>query len=102
MTLGNIDDLVRELTRLYGRLPLWLTEYGYQTSPEDTIFGVPWATQARYVRESFAIARAHPRIDMLLWFLLRDETDPARWQSGLIAADGRRKPSFAAFQKLRG
>ena len=98
VTLGNIDDLVRELTRLYGRLPLWLTEYGYQTNPPDGIFGVPWATQARYVRESFAIARAHPRIDMLLWFLLRDETDPGRWQSGLIAADGRRKPSFAAFR----
>ena len=98
VTLGNIDDLVRELTRLYGRLPLWLTEYGYQTNPPDGIFGVPWATQARYVRESFAIARAHPRINMLLWFLLRDETDPARWQSGLIAADGRRKPSFAAFR----
>ena len=98
VTLGNIDDLVRELTRLYGRLPLWLTEYGYQTNPPDGVFGVPWATQARYLRASLAIARAHPRIDMLLWFLLRDEDDPARWQSGLIAADGRRKPSFAAFR----
>ena len=48
--------------------------------------------------ESFAIARAHPRIDMLLWFLLQDEGDPARWQSGFIAADGKRKPSFEAFR----
>jgi hypothetical protein len=98
VTLGNIDDLVRELTRLYGRKPLWLTEYGYQTNPPDRVFGVPWATQARYLRDSFAIARAHPRITMLLWFLLRDEADPARWQSGLIAADGRRKPAFAVFR----
>ena len=98
VTLGNIDDLVRELTRLYGRKPLWLTEYGYQTNPPDGIFGVPWSTQARYLRQSFAIARAHPRIDMLLWFLLRDEGDPARWQSGLISARGERKPAFAAFR----
>ena len=45
-----------------------------------------------YLRQSFAIARAHPRIEMLLWFLLRDEGDPARWQSGLISARGERSP----------
>jgi hypothetical protein len=50
VTLGNIDDLVRELTRLYGPKRIWLTEYGYQTNPPDRVFGVSWATQARYVR----------------------------------------------------
>jgi hypothetical protein len=99
VTLGNIDALVAELTRLYGRMPLWLTEYGYQTNPPDGTFGVPWETQAAYVRQAFAIARAHPRIEMLLWFLLRDEPDPERWQSGLIAADGERKPAFDAFRE---
>ncbi|HWJ45177.1 MAG TPA: hypothetical protein VNR63_07295, partial [Gaiellaceae bacterium] len=85
VTLGNIDALVSELTRLYGRKRIWITEYGYQTNPPDGVFGVSWATQAAYVRQSFAIARAHPRIDMLLWFLLQDEPDPARWQSGLVS-----------------
>jgi hypothetical protein len=99
VTLGNIDALVSELTRLYGNKRIWLTEYGYQTNPPDDVFGVSWETQAQYVRESFAIARAHPRIDMLLWFLLRDEPDPARWQSGLISATGERKPSFDAFRE---
>jgi Glycosyl hydrolase catalytic core len=99
VTLGNIDALVSELTRLYGPKRIWLTEYGYQTNPPDNVFGVSWATQARYVRESFAIARAHPRIDMLLWFLLQDEGDPARWQSGLISAAGKKKPAFAAFRE---
>jgi hypothetical protein len=98
VTLGNIDVLVAEVTRLYGPKRIWLTEYGYQTNPPDGTFGVSWATQAAYVRQSFAIARAHPRIDMLLWFLLQDEGDPARWQSGLISAAGERKPSFAAFR----
>ena len=99
VTLGNIDALVSELTRLYGRKRIWITEYGYQTNPPDGVFGVSWSTQAAYVRQSFAIARAHPRIDMLLWFLLQDEGDPERWQSGLISAAGEPKPSFAAFRE---
>ena len=98
VTLGNIDMLVGELTRLYGRKPIWLTEYGYQTNPPDTIFGVPLERQAAYVGQAFALARAHPRIDMLLWFLLRDEGDTTRWQSGLISASGERKPAFEAFR----
>jgi hypothetical protein len=98
VTLGNIDALVAEVTRLYGPKRIWITEYGYQTNPPDDVFGVPFETQAAYVHEAFAIARAHPRIDMLLWFLLRDEPDPARWQSGLIAATGERKPAFEAFR----
>ena len=37
---------------------------------------------------------------MFLWFLLRDEPSIAGWQSGLVTAAGKKKPSFAAFQKL--
>jgi hypothetical protein len=99
VTLANIGDLERELTALYHRrVPLWLTEYGYQTNPPDPSLGVSYARQAAYLRAAITIARRDPRIDMLLWFLLADETDVARWQSGLISAAGRRKPSFAAFQ----
>jgi hypothetical protein len=50
--------------------------------------------------EAYAIARANPRIDMLLWFLLRDDTSTTGWQSGLETAAGQPKPSFAAFQQL--
>lgn len=100
VTLGNIDRLERELTRLYGRrLPVWLTEYGYQTNPPDRTFGVSWARQAAYLTEAVAIARRDRRIEMLLWFLVRDEDDVTRWQSGLVAADGTRKPAFEAFRE---
>jgi hypothetical protein len=104
VTLGNINVLVRELTRLYGNKRLWITEYGYQTNPPDRIFGVSFANQARYLTEAYGIARRHPRIDMFLWFLLRDERrlSDDGWQSGLLTAAGRKKPAFAAFQKLRG
>jgi hypothetical protein len=100
VTLGNIDTLIAELTRLYGPKPLWITEYGYQTNPPDRVFGVSWAEQARYLTEAFAIARAKPRIQMMLWFLLEDEPALSGWQSGLITVAGKKKPSFLAFQRL--
>jgi hypothetical protein len=102
VTLGNINDLDRELRRLYRRpVRIWITEYGYQTRPPDRIFGVSFANQARYLAQAFALARRHPRIDMMLWFLLRDESRiGAGWQSGLLTSSGRRKPAFAAFQRV--
>ena len=100
VTLGNIDVLIGELDRLYGRqMRVWVTEYGYQTNPTDQIFGVPWSKQAAYLTQAVSIVRANPRIDMFLWFLLRDEQRLSGWQSGLMTYDGKRKPSFAAFQR---
>jgi hypothetical protein len=100
VTLGNIDVLIGELDRLYGRqMRVWVTEYGYQTNPTDRIFGVPWSKQAAYLTQAVSIVRANPRIDMFLWFLLRDEQRLSGWQSGLMTYDGKRKPSFAAFQR---
>jgi hypothetical protein len=101
VTLANIDRLDAELRRLYGHpFRLWLTEYGYETSPPDRVFGVTWAAQARYLREAYAIARANPRIDLLVWFLLHDEPRAEGWQSGLVTAAGVRKPAFGAFAAL--
>ena len=91
------------MTRLYGNKRIWITEYGYQTNPPDRIFGVSRANQAQYLTQSYGIAKKHPRIDMFIWFLLRDELrGDEGWQSGLLSAGGVKKPSFAAFQKLRG
>ena len=89
------------MTKLYGRKPLWITEYGYQTRPPDQFFGVSWAKQAQYLQQAYDIVRANPRIDLFTWFLLDDSADPDGWQSGLITVDGRRKPAFAVFEHLR-
>jgi hypothetical protein len=99
--LGDIDTLISEVTSLYGRKPLWITEYGYQTNPPDNIFGVTWTKQAAYLRQAFQIARSNPRIDLFTWFLLKDSPTLASWQSGLITSDGRVKPAFAVFAGLR-
>jgi hypothetical protein len=100
VTLGNIGSLISEVTRLYGRKPLWLTEYGYQTNPPDRHFGVSWAKQAAYLKQAYAIARRNPRITMMLWFLAQDEPRLSGWQSGFMTVTGQRKPSFDTFRAL--
>jgi hypothetical protein len=100
VTLGNIQRLINEVNKLYGPKPIWITEYGYETSPPDRVFGVGWRQQASYLRQAYGIARRNPRIEMLLWFLSRDEARRTGWQSGFVSASGKRKPSFFAFQTL--
>ncbi len=87
------------MTKLWGRKPIWISEYGYETSPPDTTFGVPWDTQATYLTAAVEIARKSPRVDMLMWFLLRDEARFRGWQSGLVSSKNAIKPAYWAFQK---
>jgi hypothetical protein len=102
VTLGNIGDLLAMLKRLYGPSKhLWITEYGYQTKPPDNSYGVSWANQAKYLQQAYQIARRNRRIDILIWFLLRDERRiPNGWQSGLSTVSGKKKPSFKTFGRL--
>ena len=99
--LGNINVLLAKITQLYGPKHLWITEYGYQTNPPDkTIFGTSWANQAKYMSQAYAIARKNPRIDMMVWFLVRDEPNLGGWQSGLETVAGKKKPSWKTYLGL--
>jgi hypothetical protein len=111
ISLGNISVLVKELTRLYGKKRIWITEYGYETNPPDPHLGVSPSTQAAWLKQAFGIAKAHTRIDMFIWFLLEDEPDRnggsfgvPGWQSGLHPfggiSGGIAKPAFTTFQNL--
>jgi len=106
VTIGNLQRLSSSLTRVlrrYGRsrnggMPLYLTEFGYQTNPPDR-FGVSWARQAAYLNESEFRAYINPQVRTLGQFLLRDGGDPVTltFQSGLETLDGKEKPSYDAF-----
>jgi hypothetical protein len=100
ISLGNIQTLIDRLTRYYGSKPIWITEYGWQTSPPDRLAGVSWSKQSSYLSQAFAIARKNPRIQLMLWFLLKDEPNLSGWQSGLETVTGQKKPAFSAFQHL--
>ncbi len=82
---------------------IWITEYGYRTNPPDRLFGVSYAKQAAYLTHQAFLrdrARKNPRVDMMLWFLLKDEQSLAGWQSSLITFGRKHKPAFNAFLKM--
>jgi hypothetical protein len=98
--LGNIRTLIGLSNKLFGKKPIWLTEYGYQTPP-DHQFGVSYTKQAKYLAQAYAIARSTPQVAMMVWFMLKDDTNISQgWQSGLLTAGGRKKPAYNVFAHL--
>ncbi len=100
--LGNIGLLLSQISRFYGPKHLWITEYGYQTPPDHTILSTSLSKQAAYLKQAVTIAKGNPRIDMLLWFLVRDQPQVTGWQSGLETVTNRHKPAWNVFASLSG
>ena len=99
--MGNLNTLLKLISRYYGPKHLWITEYGYQTNPPDkTLYGTSWKNQALWMKQAWQIARKNPRIDMFLWFLVRDEPNLGGWQSGLETITGKHKPAWNTFRSL--
>jgi hypothetical protein len=95
--LTSLERFGRELEQWFGRdhVPLWITEYGHETLPDEPL-GVSPADQARFAREALWMAAGIPRVRMLIWFVLRDSPGNP-WQSGLIAGSGVIKPAWYTF-----
>jgi len=108
VTIGVLSRLTRALDRaavagaIHRGLPVYLTEFGIQSFP-DTLLGVPLAQQPEYDAISEKLAYDDPRVASFSQYLLRDDlpgSGKARFggfESGLEFADGRPKPSYAAF-----
>ena len=100
VTLGSLPLLEKNLKRWFKRktVPIWVTEYGHETKPPDTL-GISYAKQAAYIRQSITIARKYPFVTMFIWFVFRD--DPGQpWESGVYTpagvAKGGSPPRFSA------
>jgi hypothetical protein len=72
-------------------VPIWVTEYGHQTRPEDPI-GIPYSTQAAYIQQSISIAARYPFVTMFIWFVFQDDQGQP-WESGLYTRNGSAKGS---------
>jgi hypothetical protein len=105
VTLANLGRLTKTLDAIfkrYGsgrRLPLYLTEYGYQTNPPDRT-GISLRRQAEYLNQAEYLAFRNSRVKTLAQFLLVDDamSVPAGFQSGLVTREGKLKPAFAAYR----
>jgi hypothetical protein len=79
-------------------IPLWITEYGYETKPGEPA-GVTNAQQAAYMSRVIRQLRADDRVQMFIWFIFRDSKQ-SLWQSGLMSSSGAQKPAYRTFSAL--
>ncbi len=98
ITMADLERLEREVVRAFGHKPIWLTEYGYQTNPPDIFIGVSPEQQATYYASAALRVYRASAVTMLIYFIVRDDSSPAGWQSGFFTSDGLVKPSYAAFR----
>jgi hypothetical protein len=111
VTFADLPRLERALDRVqrdYGsrrRVPLYLTEYGFNTDPPQSYNAVSPSTQAAYLNQAEYIAWRNPRVMTLSQYLLQDARLVrgsgalfSAFTSGLIYHDGVKKPSFAAYR----
>jgi len=110
--IGNLNHLLRTLDGATAHwrsqekpMPIWITEYGYQTRPPDPLVGVTPARQGPLSSWGEYLAYRNPRVASIAQFLAVDDgpvpgfsgRDPRRWiswQSGLYTEDRRPKPSL--------
>jgi hypothetical protein len=97
ITMATIRKLLILVRRSFGPKAIWLTEYGYQTRPPDTILGVPPRRQATLLSPAAMRAWRLPRVTMLIQYLYRDEPQLGRFQTGLVFIDDRWKPARQGF-----
>lgn len=95
---------------------IWYLEVGYQTPPDaahrdqytgrendaqtvpDVAAGIGAPAQAAQLKAGVELAYCQPYVGGFFNFLLWDEPDLARWQSGVLWVDGSKKASFEALQ----
>ena len=94
--------LTKVLDRHYPhkRLRLFLSEWGVPagtTRDAELGFQLNYATQARWIRAGLRISRKFRRIYTIGWIHPYDRPDLGI-TTGLIKADGRKKPGYHAFR----
>jgi hypothetical protein len=110
--LSRLEAVLDRAFTTYGvsrKLPLYLTEYGYETNPPDPFRGVAPKRQSLYLNEAQYLAAQDPRVRSLAQFLLYDSAPnpafppgtPGYWntfQTGLLFQNGTHKPAFNAYR----
>jgi Cellulase (glycosyl hydrolase family 5) len=98
IAMADLERLVKLVHGNLGRKRIWLTEFGYQTNPPDIFLGVSPVKQAEYVASASRRVQLAPYVDMLVYFLVRDDAADEGWQSGLTTVSGAKKPAYTAFR----
>jgi hypothetical protein len=115
--LGRLERGLDRTFRTYGvgrRIPIYLTEYGYQTNPPDPFQVITPAKQATFINEADYLGWKDPRVRSVSQFLLYDAAPNPTYppssfnywdtfQTGLMygsgtSRDGNPKPAYYAYR----
>ncbi len=81
------------------RLPLYDTEFGYQTNPPETIArAISPTVAAYYMNWAEYISWSNPRVVSWDQYLLADPPPPSNFDTGLEFANGKPKATYDAFR----
>lgn len=105
--LKNIGKFMRNHGA--GRMPLWITEFGWATAGSKVTQRKGHYTQGRALRRTFREMRDQKYVNLqgALWYSWRDAFYPGAsdaWQAytGLFNFDGIAKPAWRAFTQVTG
>jgi hypothetical protein len=103
--ISDLDTFAREVRRTYRpiglRPKLWVSEFTISSDRGNRafFFYVSRSEQARWLRDAFDIGRRVGAAGFG-WFNFRDESGPRGLTTGLVTADGRRKPAYRAYRAV--
>jgi hypothetical protein len=107
VTIGTLRRLTRALDRLSrsgalrftggGRMPLFLTEYGYFAAGKRAL---PPARASRYLQQAYSIALRNGRVKSQLHYLLTVlPRGTSSFNTGLVRLSGKRLPQYNGLQR---
>jgi hypothetical protein len=109
VTIGTLSRLTRALDKLSragvlrmnggGRMPLYLTEYGYFASGHRALSK---KLRMRYLQQAYSLALKNPRVKSQLQYLLVSPPRRERasfFDLGLVTSGGRLNPGYSALKR---
>jgi hypothetical protein len=107
VTMGTLSRLTRALDRLSragvlrknggGRMPVYLTEYGYFASGHRAL---PAKTRSRYLKGGYSLALRNGRVKSQMHYLLQTlpRSSKSTFNTGLVTGSGKRLPQYKALR----
>jgi hypothetical protein len=107
VTIGTLSRLPRALDRLRrsgalrtprgGRMPLYLTEYGYFASGKRALSA---KTRSRYLKQAYTLALRNGRVKSQMQYLMLTlpRGSDSTFNTGLVSRSGKRLPQFNALR----
>jgi hypothetical protein len=100
--LGNFNRFISFVKSWKGsNFPIYVTEIGWQVKTGKNLLGVSTKLQALYFKQAVSKLKRYPQVKGMVWYMLRDETSVAGWQSGLLNKNNKKRQIWFEWSKLK-